>query len=896
MKFGILLLTAWLTMVFILFAATNEIRESLNRVDALVRSKNFEAALDSADVLKRRIESSGMTETEEAARLQGLVAEVFFHRGNYKTAAEHFENERKILEIIAPKSVAYASCLNNLSVIYQNLGFSDKAETIILKTLEIKKATVGENDSSYAYSLNNLGTLYFNQGKTAEAEEAYLRAYEIKRNIVGEAGPTLAKAAMNLGIFYKSLNIFDKSKYYLEKAYDIYSRLEIDNQRALAGASLIQTYYALGETDKANELLTEIEDLTDSGVGKSGFEAAQLQYDLGMISWSSRDYEKAKERFTKSIEIVDKSLGKGHPLYSSCASALGILAWMQGDLQTAGEMFNAALQIRLQTLPELHPAIAQSYHNMAGLYDKLGRTDEAVDFYKKAFDLYLKIIDETFLFLGEKEKEDFYAKFKERFGLFNCYVYSKYRERPELLGMMYDYRLATKGILLEDIISLRNQIAREEPNVRDTFERWIETKKTLAKYYNMSAFELKNVGAKPDSLATLAQSLEKKLSRITDKREREASANWTDVQKALGPDEAAVEIIRFNFFDEGWTDKVVYAALVLTAETTEKPKVVFMDNGAEMESKFAVNYKKSIEYLLPDNYSYNIFWKPISDLIPDKKTIYFSKDGIYHKIAINSIKTPKDVFLIEQFNVRIPAKTSDIIDGFADEPLKIDEAVIIGDPDYSVGGELPPVAPPLPGSREESVKIAESIESRHGKAELYLAKKATEEPYKSLDKKASILHFAAHGFFEPDGEIINNKKAFGAEASSANINPLLRSGLLLAKSLGDDGELTAYEIRNSDLGSVKLVTLSACETGLGEIKNGEGVYGLQRAFQIAGAETIVMTLWKVDDFASERLMLSFYQKILDGEGVFAAMKAAQLELKEIYPEPYYWAPYIVLKN
>ncbi len=228
--------------------------------------------------------------------------------------------------------------------------------------------------------------------------------------------------------------------------------------------------------------------------------------------------------------------------------------------------------------------------------------------------------------------------------------------------------------------------------------------------------------------------------------------------------------------------------------------------------------------------------------------------------------------------------------------MSLDEAVIIGDPDYSSGSELPPVAPALPGSREEAIKIAESIENRRGKAEIFLADKATEEPYKSLSKSASILHFAAHGFFEPDKQIISENKAFGSESITSSVNPLLRSGLLLAKSPADDGELTAYEIRNSDLGSVKLVTLSACETGIGEIKNGEGVYGLQRAFQIAGAETIVMTLWKVDDFASERLMLSFYEKILDGEGVFAAMKSAQLELKEVYPEPYYWAPYVIIKN
>jgi CHAT domain-containing protein len=195
----------------------------------------------------------------------------------------------------------------------------------------------------------------------------------------------------------------------------------------------------------------------------------------------------------------------------------------------------------------------------------------------------------------------------------------------------------------------------------------------------------------------------------------------------------------------------------------------------------------------------------------------------------------------------------------------------------------------LPGTRVEVEKMQDLLTAKGWEVQAYLAENALEENLKE-SYKPRLLHIATHGYFQPDNKTENN--------------PLLRSGLMLSgagstirgisSTTGEDGILTAYEAMNLNLDNTDLVILSACETGLGDIKNGEGVYGLQRAFKVAGAKTLVMSLWKVSDEATQELMVSFCKNWLETGNKRDAFIKAQKALKALYPQPYYWGAFVMV--
>ena len=207
----------------------------------------------------------------------------------------------------------------------------------------------------------------------------------------------------------------------------------------------------------------------------------------------------------------------------------------------------------------------------------------------------------------------------------------------------------------------------------------------------------------------------------------------------------------------------------------------------------------------------------------------------------------------------------------------------------------------LPGTKEEVNKINELYsENASAKPNTYLENEADETQLKSV-QNPKVLHIATHGFFLEDNESGTSE----SEEDKYSQNPLLKSGLIMAgansfissginEANQQDGILTAYEAMNLNLNDTELVVLSACETGLGELKNGEGVYGLRRAFQVAGADAIIMSLWSVDDEATQELMTTFYQNWIGGEDKLTAFNDAQKTIKEKYESPFYWGAFVMV--
>jgi CHAT domain-containing protein len=585
------------------------------------------------------------------------------------------------------------------------------------------------------------------------------------------------------------------------------------------------------------------------------------------------------------------------------------------------------LLIYAQVLGKNHPDYARSFNNLAALYNRQGLSDKAEPLFLETQDAYFDLLKTQFPTLSEQEKGQLLKTFNYNFELFHSFELKRKADNPSITGRQYNNLLALKGLLLQTSIQMQERIlASGDADLINQFDQWQALKKQWNREISLPISERQAKGIDPNATLEKANTLEKALSRqsvafaqATDN----TRYTWQQVQRQLAPGEAAVEVVRFEWHSQDWTDTVYYAALVVTPKV-KYPKLVLLSNGLELEGKYTKAYQASIQYQLEDEYSYQQYWAPIAAELGGVERVYFSPDGIYHSLSLAGILNPHTAqYLGDEMDIRVVGSTK-VLAKPREEPNFQPTASLLGYPDYN--GDMPINAGKnneseilqaltndttqrffdgrnislLPGTLKEVEQLKPLLTKAGIKAQSHTGQAATETLVKSL-KSPRILHIATHGFFLKDLEKdYNEKMLMGMDQVVVKGNPLLRSGLLLAnakKALedGSEGVLTAYEAVNLELKDTELVVFSACETGLGKIKNGEGVYGLQRAFQQAGADAVLMSLWSVSDESTQELMLMFYENWLQqGMDKRTAFRQAQAKLREEYPEPYHWAAFVMV--
>jgi len=407
-----------------------------------------------------------------------------------------------------------------------------------------------------------------------------------------------------------------------------------------------------------------------------------------------------------------------------------------------------------------------------------------------------------------------------------------------------------------------------------------------------------------DSLQQRANELEKELSQksaLFRQSNNEAPLGSRSVQKQLKPTEAAVELVELNHYRNGFGDTSSYVALLVTAADI---KLINLGDAKVIEAGIKDFREKTI-HQKPENEAYAITWKLLDEQLKGVNRIYLSLDGSYHQLSINALKDASGKYLVDKYTLLFVGNTKDLIgikqtESTATKPAT---AFLIGNPAYGKDG----LVPQLPGTETEVKNINKLLTTYKVKPTALYGANATEAKVKAL-RSPSILHIATHGYFLADLSQLETNKVLGVDVSAAKENPLLRSGLLLANcenvfaedyrptQNSENGILTAYEAMSLELDKTDLVVLSACETGLGSVKQGEGVYGLQRAFLIAGARSIIMSLWSVSDDATMQLMTLFYTNYAKSGNKAQAFSDAIRQLKVKFKQPFYWSAFVMLSK
>lgn len=604
--------------------------------------------------------------------------------------------------------------------------------------------------------------------------------------------------------------------------------------------------------------------------------------------------KEAIEYCQKSISICEEfdiPNNKFHPLFE-----LGLNYMDEGALERARDCFITCSEIQLETNAQYGVSDPLSY--LFDIERQLGNTEKARNYLRETWSTQLNEYLSFRDYLTVQQQTQYWSENVDI--SFICGLAAE--SSPFYNDILYDILLTSKGFLLKaETAEYNNVFGSGDSQLVDLY---------------MSTHS----GDKPNLQETDKYMALYRSHKFKSELE---NASWKTVLTALSRNDIAVEFFQYEAEDKESGKQ--YGALILKAGW-KIPKFVHLCSSVELERVLKAKYRAySIDGLL-----YSLIWEPINKELKGVNSIYYAPQGLLHTINLDAITNIKGVPMFQAYSMHRLSSTVNIKDGSI-SPIK--KSYVYGGLVYDTDNETMLQEHRKYNDTEDTYAglswVADSTSSRHGWAYLpnsktetdlitnllaaskidvvkYSGVEGTEESFKAIDgTRPSHIHLATHGFYLHYSYSDSTAMADKYEKQIASsLNPLIRSGLILSNGGRawkgepipkgvEDGILQADEIASINLSGTSLLVLSACETALGDISS-DGVYGLQRAFKMAGVETIIMSLWEVDDKASALFMSYFYEALTTGKNKHEAFVSAQSQLKEKYSDPYYWAAFIML--
>jgi CHAT domain-containing protein len=901
----------------------NKMREGLNKSRAQFDSADFDYAVLVSDnsglfdvkekgELKAKFATSANTMTSlykdgelkdaENARLKLDMGEIAYASRRYSYAEKNFKASQGLYEKAGLTSdIGYIKAIANQGLLFATTGRFMQAEGLTSEALDMRRQKFGSDNLAVASSLNNYGVLHYNLGRYNEAETDLQSALSVLSKNNMQAAMQYAIILNNKAILFQAVGRYDESVELLKQAVGIAEKLTGSKSSNLKkfNSNLALLYQQMARYEEAEKMYLAME----KQFGKNDPDYGSMLNNLAALYLKMGKEDKVEEPLKKAIAIYKSNFGEENPAFAKASSDLGNFYRYKARYSEASPLLDKALMIREKTLGVSHPHFVQSKEDLAILYWKQQNWDKAYALYREVMDKSIDFVNRYFAPMSESEKTKYWDVLFPRFQRFDNFAYECSAYNKHVVGDLYDYQMATKGLLLNSTTKVKQAIfASNNAALIKEYITWLDQKEQLARLYAYSKEELTDQKINLDSIERSANAMERSLSSQSAEFSKGYSAqkaSFKDVQKVLADQEALVSIIRVSVFGQSFTEEVKYLVLILT-KNDEVPRLVVLENGQQLETRYAKFYRNAIQQKIVDEYSYDQYWAPLEVHLAGKKKIYLSTDGVYNQINLNTLRRGTGDFFINRFDLVVIGNARDLVTAKTARPATQKKtATLLGFPDY--GGSS---VSALPGTRVELEGVSKILKTGGFQVATFMQQNATETNIKAV-KGPTILHIATHGYFLADVSRTQGS-AFGIHLENANDNPLLRSGLLLAGAAktasgampnlnsNDNGVLTAYEAMNLNLEETNLVIMSACETGLGDVRAGEGVYGLQRAFLVAGADAMIMSLWKVDDAATQALMTNFYTQWVKLRDKQKAFKQAQLQLMTKYKEPYYWGAFVMM--
>ena len=836
---------------------------------------------------------------------------------DYKNAIFYGQNALNTYKALSDEnSPVCISIMKNVADCYFKMGDYKEAIRFGIEILEMDKNIYGESSFDYAVDLNNLALYNANWGRYTDAIRLAEKALNALEKTLGKEHPYYAGCLINLAAYISRLGNYSTSIRLGKEALEI---LKINTYAYFNTLSNLSTFIAdSGNYSEAIQYVTEALNVCEKTLGDSCSNYALYLHNLSGYKYKVGHYEEAVRFTIKALDIRKKVLGKNHPEYAVSLRFLSNLKFHLGNYSDAIQLMKETLDIYKNKLGEKHPYYITALHDLAYYNSCVSNHTEATKLYAEVTTLYSDFILSTFADLTPYEQSMFWSKYYNYFNTElpqRAYALSN----DSLYASAYNGILLSKGLLLNAETEMKKLLQESGDTAVVTLYEQARTNrillnKTLERPVNERYFNV-------DSLQRLIKRQEQELiqrSKTYGDFTHNLAINWQEVQKELDATDIAVEFLAFPT----GKDSVMYAALTLK-------------QGAELPEMVPLFEEEQLKQIVPSNlYSttdlYKLVWQPMEEKLKGVKNIYFAPSGELYNIAIESLPDTDSTLVSDRFNLYRLSSTRQL--ALVGENHEGNGARIYGGLKYDTGVSqlvkdnlkykrdeslvstrsfedsfiadslhLRSGAEELPGTKIEAENIKRSLDRAHVKNELYTDTIGTEASFKAMSgKRIKTLHIATHGFYWTEREAQQLKKLNFLQLDDNNRSPyvedkaLTRSGLLMSGAnnalMGiempeeiDNGILTAKEIAGLDLRGLDLVVLSACQTGLGEI-TGDGVFGLQRGFKKAGAQSLLMSLWKVDDQATQMLMTQFYANLIKGQSIYEALREAQRYVRDYETE------------
>jgi tetratricopeptide (TPR) repeat protein/CHAT domain-containing protein len=854
--------------------------------------------------IRQKVLGSEHLDTATSLNNLGLL---YKDMGEYAKAEPLLQEALRIYQqVLGKEHPSTAMSLDNLASLYRVMGEFAKAEPLYQEALRTRQKILGSEHPDTAVSLNNLGELYETMGEYAKAEPLYQEAIQIWQKILGSEHPDTATGLNNLALLYQAMGEYAKAEPLLQEALRIRHKVfgPEDPNTAASLNNLAVLYWAMGEYAKAEPLYQEALQIWQKVLRPEHPATAKSLNNLGLVYQAMGEYAKAEPLLQEALRIRQKVLGPEHPETAESLNNLAMLYYATGEYGRAEPFYREALRILQAVLGPEHPGTATSRDNLAFCEFDLGRIEEATAVARQAAAAELTMLSKIFSFTSEQQR------------LAYLDIFHPYRLFPFLKGTEADFAAAIlryKGVVLDSIIEDR-LLAEATDGSED---------QKLAEQLNLDKRQLGQLLLQPaqnlsDKTNQRINALEGEVEKIESlfaqhvaglgQARRALGVSLEQVQQTIPDDGALIEYLRYaGYLGKGkWEWR--YGAIVLFSKGAPlwiplgklneiehlARRYGSLVRGPSQEDELSANLQALFEAL----------WAPIGRALPSQtKRVIISPDVELNFISFATLLTKDKQFLAEKYDVQYVASGRDLLREL--KPSTAKEVVLFANPDFGLssttmlakadndssgagsklirGTEKRDIEDwsfeNLAGTQEESDELNKKFAGWGWTLTNFTKEKATKEALLKIHSPY-ILHLATHGFFAKEdptaaqtepGAPLNDRQS--VIKSKFFKNPMHRSGLALAGAqttieawkhdevplVENDGILTAEDVSTLDLQGTWLVTLSACDTGSGEARAGEGVMGLRRGFIQAGAQNLLMTLWPISDEVTVQIMSDFYE-------------------------------------